>query len=1088
MKGWCVLLVGFISVQLNAAECFVSDWYISKQTNKELWAGDMQSARDSWTKETEWQFGVAKRFVHPKGSLFFISELTANETYVQGITVVGNASVRLNGVNLKPFKKKTSFYALNLQQGINTLELKVEQAESKGKNRGYTRVLINTIDLEYIYTPIAKKLEDTRLAVEFLGEMHESYPAKVFLKQIDDITQLKPDKKKDEQIEKLRYEALVIRNPVIAFDSLIFRSSRSAKMPSNWQGNSTYLRKAGKEMTPNFDDEIQILNLKDSSMKRIYDPKDTKEGLMDICLDYSGEKFLYSGVDTKNNTFQVYEMNIDGSGKHQITPDLPEIDHYNGIYLANGKILFCSTASLNSVPCVRGNDYVGTLFEINSDGTGMHQLSFDQENDWYPWVKENGRIMYHRWEYTDNSHYFTRILLEMNPDGTNNRSIYGSNSYWPNTLFYAKQIPGHTSKFSAIVSGHHGTARAGELVLFDQSKGDFEADGALRRIPGRGKKIKPVIIDQYMSGKWPRFLHPYPLSENFFLVSGQISPNTKWGLYLVDTFDNVVKLADADKHLFEPIPVMERTIPPVMPERRNMEAEDATLYIQDIYAGPGLDGIKRGTVKALRIFTYGYAYRLSGSHDALSIEGEWDTKRVLGTVPVEKDGSVMVKIPHSLPLSMQPIDEKGNALQVMRSWTAAQPGEVVSCIGCHESSRMAPTGRPAIASRKAPQKLTSWSELGKPYGFGFKREIQPILDTYCVGCHDVSKSISEDGHAMPNFKDTEEVEFNRGAHFGKSYMALHPYVRRPGPESDLHILTPMDYHTSTSELFQMLAKGHNGVEVDNESMRQLSLWVDLNVPYHATWTEVKSDEQTLAIAERTIEYKKKYSNIDDDIEWMPPMPTTRPSFVKPKKVKRPVAISIDGWPLKNISAGKKHKTVSFNGLSLSFIKIPKGKFIMGSVTGAEDEYPQAVVEIKRPFWMSTTEVTNAQLRAFKPLHDSKYIDQQWKDHVYAGYPANKDEMPAVRVTWNEAMAFSRWLSGKIDKNVTLPTEAQWEWAARAGSDRPFFFGSTGYENYANLADKNIAFLAVSGVNPQPVPERSRSPLNDFVPRDMSFDD
>ena len=1075
-----LLLLPFLAVggQLFADSCELSDWFISKEANEVTWAGSVDAVKNSWQKEVRWQLNRTKTFRNNKGDVYAITTVTADEDYVQGLSFDGGADVRLNGVNLKPVQNGHKIFALDLKKGENTLELKIKQIPKN--KRGRSNQLISLVELDYIYTPTSKKIADAKLAITYLGEEYSDYPAAEYLTELSKLTD-------DKAVEALRYKALVLNNPEVKFDSLLVRSSYSTRFPANWQGNSTYLRGAGKERQPNFDDEIQILDLKSRTMKSLYDPADPKEGLLDFSMDYSGEKFLYSGVDTNTNTFQLYEMNIDGSGKRQITPNLAEIDNYNGIYLPNGKILFCSTASLNSVPCVSGRDYVGTLFEINSDGTGMRQVTFDQENDWYPWVKENGRVMYHRWEYTDNSHYFTRILLEMNPDGTNNRAIYGSNSYWPNSLFYAKQIPGHTSKFSGIVSGHHGVSRAGELVVFDQAKGDFEGEGALVRIPGRGKKIEPVIIDRYMAAKWPRFLHPYPLSEKFFLVSGQIKPNEKWAIYLVDTFDNMVKIGNSKKNVFEPIPVAKRKRPPIIPERRIADAKDATLYIQDIYAGPGLEGLDRGTVAGLRIFTYGYAYRNVGAHDALSIEGEWDTKRVLGTVPVEKDGSVMVKIPHSLPISIQPIDEDGNALQVMRSWTAAQPGEVVSCIGCHEPSRMAPISRPAIASRKAPRELTPWSKLDRSYGFSFKREIQPVLDKYCAGCHDGSEEITVDGHAMPNFKDKSEVRFNKKANFSKSYMALHPYVRRPGPESDLHLLTPMDYHTSTSELFQMLNKGHHSVKVDDESMRQLATWVDLNVPYHGTWLEVDSSEETMAIAARTVEFKKRYSSIDDNIEWMPAVSAERQVFVKPEKVKRPAAITLKGWPLASLSTIEK-KTLSFGDQKLEFVKIPEGEFVMGSVTGENDEYPQAITEIKKAFWMSTTEITNAQLREFNKTHDSKVIDQQWKDHVYAGYPANNDEQPAVRVTWKQAMEFSKWLGDKIGNKVTLPTESQWEWAARAGSDKPYFFGKSGYEKHGNFADVNIGFLAISGVDPQPVSIKKRTPLNDFVPRDKSFDD
>ncbi len=947
---------------------------------------------------------------------------------------------------------------------------------------------VNSADNNKSDSSVQLKIKTTRLAIESLGKQFSDYPVAQYLEELG---KLELQDAKDAEIETFRYKALVLNNPVVKFDKIIFRSTKNANMPYNWRGNSHYLRTSGSQHKPRFYDELKSLDLKKRTTQTIFKGNDPREFTMDLCLSYDAKKLLYSGVDLKSNTSQIFEMNIDGSETKRITPVQEAIDNYNAVYLPNGKLIFCSTASLNAVPCVGGKDYVGTLFEINQDGSAMRQVAFDQENDWYPWVKDNGRVMYSRWEYTDNSHYFTRILMEMNPDGTNNRSIYGSNSFWPNTMFYAKQIPGHTNLFCAIVSGHHGVARAGELIVFDTNKGDFEADGAVQRITQRGKKIEPVIKDNYMSGKWPRFLHPYPLSKDFFLVSAQLNSKQKWGLYLVDTYDNVIKLMDSDRHLLEPIPVFARKRPPVIPDKRRPDSKEATLFIQDIYAGPGLKGIPRGTVKALRIFTYGYAYRLTGGHDALAIEGGWDTKRVLGTVPVEKDGSVMVTVPASLPLSIQPLDEKGQALQIMRSWLAAQPGEVVACIGCHEPSNMAPLTSRCIAATKAPQKLTSWSKHGRLYGFGFNREIQPILDRYCVGCHDGNQKNGI------NLADTRELswrykspwsDFTR--HFPQSYIALHPYVRRPGPESDMHLLTPMDFHASTSELIQMLNKGHHGVKLDKEAYKQLITWIDLNVPCHSTWLEENSNKHLRAEAERTKKFKKLYSDIDDDIEWMPATAEKRPEFVKPELVVRsgPTIFTLRGWPHANKKVSLESKKVKIGNKEITMVKVPKGQFVMGSSNGALDEEPQEMVKINKPFWISTTEITNEQFRQFNPDHDSKVIDQQAKDHIFPGYPANKPEMPVIRVTWSESMDFCKWLSKKTGMKVNLPTEAQWEWSARAGSDKPWPFGSTGFEQYANLADQSIALLAVTGVNPKPVPASQRTFMNDFVPRDNSFND
>jgi len=140
------------------------------------------------------------------------------------------------------------------------------------------------------------------------------------------------------------------------------------------------------------------------------------------------------------------------------------------------------------------------------------------------------------------------------------------------------------------------------------------------------------------------------------------------------------------------------------------------------------------------------------------------------------------------------------------------------------------------------------------------------------------------------------------------------------------------------------------------------------------------------------------------------------------------------------------------------------------------------------FWMGGCEITNAQYALFDPTHDSRYIDQRWKDHTTPGYPANRADQPVIRISWQEAMAFCEWLSARSGVRITLPTEAQWEWACRAGSDTAFSYGTvdTDFSSYANLADRSIQLLAVSGVNPQPV--KNPDAFKDFVPRDMRFND
>ena len=187
---------------------------------------------------------------------------------------------------------------------------------------------------------------------------------------------------------------------------------------------------------------------------------------------------------------------------------------------------------------------------------------------------------------------------------------------------------------------------------------------------------------------------------------------------------------------------------------------------------------------------------------------------------------------------------------------------------------------------------------------------------------------------------------------------------------------------------QMLEKGHHGVKLDADALACLNTWIDLNVPYHATWLEERNhDARTLQQAEDTVKYKKLYAGIDDDIEWMP-APLPRPEFIEPASIKRQAElISLKGWPMSPsevAKTGTETRAVLIGSKLIQFIKVPAGRFVMGSVTGAMDEAPQNVVGIEKPFWMSVKEITNAEFRAFNPKHDSGAIDQQWKDHIFPG--------------------------------------------------------------------------------------------------------
>ena len=140
---------------------------------------------------------------------------------------------------------------------------------------------------------------------------------------------------------------------------------------------------------------------------------------------------------------------------------------------------------------------------------------------------------------------------------------------------------------------------------------------------------------------------------------------------------------------------------------------------------------------------------------------------------------------------------------------------------------------------------------------------------------------------------------------------------------------------------------------------------------------------------------------------------------------------------------------------MTFAPIPAGQFVMGRENGFPDEAPQSAVTVAKPFYLGQLEVTCAQYARFDPRHENGFIEGRNKDRTTRGTDIGSPAHPVVRISWNEAVAFCAWLSKKSGRACTLPTEAQWEWACRAGSASDFAFGAVLASSQANIADEGL---------------------------------
>ena len=968
------------------------------------------------------------------------------------------------------------------------------------------------------------------------------------------------------------YRKAMLRNPILDFGELLCIRRNIANPGSAFGGrqcgflglnahNHWDMNRAGYD-----NDIVVVSNLRDTpTFRSLYRPPDTAV-VRDLDLDFDASRLLFTSYRGTNNLFGVYEIEVpsaelkckDGresnalGTKHQAlstNPTLvsPEDGHYDiqwwdGCYLPNkDQVVMLGTAAYQFLPCEDGNMAMCVLYRIDRKTGEVRQLTYEQDSDYTPTVTHDGRIMYTRWEYSDIPHFFSRILMTMNPDGVGQLSLWGSGSWVPTFFYKARCVPGDPHLITMFGGGHHDRAEVGRMFLvnptlaraypfrYDPPDRNWgvtnnylripartypkEKTGLVQEYPGWGKDVEGDMADGYTKNQFdrgkPYFSYPYPLDARHVLATVKTSPNAPMRVCLVDVFDNITILADNPKGLLcEAMPFRPRPRPPIIPDRSVPGMKTCSVHIADIYTGKGLAGVPRGAVKKLRVFSYHFNYHKTGGHSTPGldrVESSWDIKRVLGTVDVEADGSCCFEMPANTPISLQPLDADGAALQLMRSWVTGMPGERVSCTGCHEDNRSSVRTHVTIADTKYHkgqiQKIKPVDGDGvRPWGFA--AEMWPVVHKNCLSCHGDEKTAPlrapDQGGAEGKglrlvMKSAEDA-----------YRMLHPYVRRPGPESEIPVLTPLDYHVSTSPLVQMLRRGHHGVKLTQKEMETVYTWIDLNAPWKGKWAPPAFETDSFVVGctnqvERRKELATAYANITDDPEAeydrylalvnerlgagadtngrARPLdaPHRRVEDAPPHHSSDQKSLTLPGWPLNANAASELQlgridqvapittKTIILGeGQSMTFRLIPAGKFVMGCADGRPDERPASVVEIEKPFWISEMEVRNDQYAVFDPEHDSGWQDMFGKDHNAPGYPACHRRMPVVRVSWNEAAAFCAWLSKKTGEKASLPTEAQWEWAARAGTDTLFPWGGLDddFSPYANFADADVRNMSL----------------------------
>jgi len=532
----------------------------------------------------------------------------------------------------------------------------------------------------------------------------------------------------------------------------------------------------------------------------------------------------------KGSCFHIFQVNVDGTHLRQLT-DGPWND-FDPCFLPNGRIMFISERRGGFGRCHGRPVPTYTLHSMAADGSDILCISHHETNEWAPAVLHDGMVVYTRWDYVDRGDCIAHHPWTVTPDGCDPRSIQGnypvSRYARPDTEMMIKPIPG-SQRLAGTAGPHHGLP-IGSLILIDPSQVD---DGAMRSV----KRITPdVAFPETEGGRASgQYAYPRPLSETYYLCSYGASADSL-GLYLVDAFGNRELLyRDAAISSVYPIPLRAEPRPPVLPSRTNPAEQTATVLVANVY-----DSQKpwpAGTViKALRVVQLFPKTTFWADRPKIGLAPEALTRGVLGTVPVEADGSAYFTMPAGKLVYFQALDAQGRAVQSMMSATNFQPGEQHSCMGCHEahaSSVVSSGERQAL--QRAPSALQR--DVAGSYPVFYPQLVQPVLDRNCVECHENSHGKVPHLTSRPHGQWTESYSVLAPMGFN---MGSKPVDRQPTSN------VPGMVGARASRLMALLDKGHHGVVLSSEDRHRLELWIDCNSLFYGAYE--RADEQVQGIA------------------------------------------------------------------------------------------------------------------------------------------------------------------------------------------------------------------------------------------------
>ena len=571
----------------------------------------------------------------------------------------------------------------------------------------------------------------------------------------------------------------------------------------HWYANLGYYAKDENRKAYRAQGRLCRLNLRTGEVVTIVD--DPAGTIRDPQVHYDGKAILFSWRKGGSDDFHLHEIQSDGSGLRQIT-DGPYSD-IEPTYLPDGGILFISNRCNRWVNCWLTQ--VAIQYRCDGDGKNLRPLSSNSEHENTPWPLPDGRILYQRWEYVDRSQVHYHHLWTMNPDGTGQMTFYGN--FHPGIVMIdAKPVP-DSEKVVAIFSPGHGIREHdGQITLVNPKKGPDDLGSAQTIAKGYHYRDPWAFSeDCFITASGPRIL----------LVNGKGREHVLYHL--------PKELTDAGVQCHEPRPLIARARERIIAPLSKPEQPTGKLVLADAHLGRNMTGVQKGQIKKLLILeTLPMPIHYTGGMQPITIYGSFTLERIVGTVPVEPDGSAYFEVPALRSYFFVALDENNESVKRMQSFMTVQPGETLSCVGCHESRTKTPANpnrSSLLALNREPSRIEPVPNV--PEVFDFPRDIQPILDRHCIQCHndrDRKAGIVLNGYRSPMITP--------------SYFWL--YARRQiadGHNEPKSSLPPRSIGAVASPLMHKVKSGHNGVQLSPQEIDTLRYWIEAGGTYPGTY-------------------------------------------------------------------------------------------------------------------------------------------------------------------------------------------------------------------------------------------------------------